>query len=310
MEPVGFLTHMVCLLVGAPLLQGFIKKMKARLQGRRGPSILQSYYDLWKLLRKDCVLSEHASWVFRFVPYGVFVFTLTAALFVPLYSLKAPMTHAGDCILVIYLLGMARFLQAIAALDTGSTFGGMGSSREMTIASFAEPALFMAFFAVGLKTNSLNLDEMVLRASQGGIEYISLFNVLLMIGFFVVIIAETGRIPIDNPATHLELTMIHEAMILEYSGKYLAVIEYSKAIKQFIFFSLMANLFLPVPAISGDVLHLAVFGAFFLKILILGYVMAWVETVNAKLRLLRVPNLLLLSLCCSLLGLFSIIFMR
>jgi formate hydrogenlyase subunit 4 len=319
MEPINFFTHLACLLLGAPLLQGFIKKIKARLQGRQGPGLLQSYYDLWKLLRKDSVLSEHASWVFRFAPYGVFVFTLTAALFVPLCvfltpggatAYGAPMAYAGDCILVVYLLGMARFLQAIAALDTGSAFGGMGSSREMTISSFVEPALFMALFTVGLQANSLNLNEMVLRVSQGSVGYFSLFNVLLIVSFFVVLIVETGRIPVDNPATHLELTMVHEAMILEYSGRALALIEWSKALKQFIFFALLVNLFLPVPVSRGEAVLLYPLGVFFLKLMVLGYVTAWAETLNAKLRLFRVPSLLLLSLCGSFLALLSIIFVR
>ena len=310
MEPISFFTHLVCLLLGAPLLQGFIKKMKARLQERQGPGLLQPYYDLWKLLRKDSVLSEHASWVFRIAPYGVFVFTLTAALFVPLYVPRAPMAYAGDCILVVYLLGMARFLQAIAALDTGSSFGGMGSSREMTISSFVEPALFMALFTVGLQVGSLNLNEMVLKVSQDPTGYLSLFNVLLAISFFVVLIAETGRIPVDNPATHLELTMVHEAMILEYSGRTLALVEWSKALKQFIFFSLLVNLFLPVPAFKGEFIPLSSLSVFFLKLMVLGYVTAWAETLNAKLRLFRVPNLLLLSLCGSFLALLSIVFVR
>jgi len=310
MDPISFFTQLACLLLGAPLLQGFIKKIKSRLQGKRGPSVLQPYYDIWKLFRKDSVLSEHASWVFRFAPYGVFMFTLTAALFVPLYSLKAPMAHAGDCILVVYLLGMARFLQAAAALDTGSAFGGMGSSREMTIGSFAEPALFMALFAVGLHFNSLNLNEMVSGVSQGGAAHVSFFNVLLFVGFFVVLIAETGRIPVDNPSTHLELTMVHEAMILEYSGSYLALIEWSKAVKQFMFFSLMANVFLPIAVLEGSPATLSSLGIFSLKLVILGYITAWVETLNAKLRLFRVPNLLLFSMGCSFLAMLSIIFVR
>ncbi|HHT9120264.1 MAG TPA: respiratory chain complex I subunit 1 family protein [Candidatus Hypogeohydataceae bacterium YC41] len=308
MEPLDFFTQLACLLLGAPLLQGFIKKMKARLQGRQGPSLLQPYYDLWKLLRKDSVLSEHASWVFRYAPYGVFSFILTAGLFVPLYVPQAPMAYAGDCILVVYLFAMARFLQAIAALDTGSAFGGMGSSREMTISSFVEPALFMALFTVGLKADSLNLNEMVLWPYRDSIGYFSLFNILLAAGFFVVPIAETGRIPVDNPATHLELTMIHEAMILEYSGRALALIEWSKAIKQLIFLSLFVNLFLPVFKEEAFSLHSS--GLFLAKLLAAGYVTAWVETLNAKLRLFRVPGLLFLSVCCSFLALLSIIFVR
>ncbi len=218
--------------------------------------------------------------------------------------------HAGDVILVVYLLGMARFLQAIAALDTGSAFGGMGSSREMVISSFVEPALFMALFIMGLHVNSLNLSEMVVKVSQDSHGFLSLFNILLAIGFFVVLIAETGRIPVDNPATHLELTMVHEAMILEYSGRALALIEWSKALKQFIFFSLLANLFFPIPTYRGDAFPLFSLGVFSLKLVVLGYITAWAETLNAKLRLFRVPNLLLLSLCGKILALLFIIFVR
>lgn len=309
---ITFFGQLAFVLLGAPLLQGLMKKMKSRLQNRKGPSILQPYFDLWKLLRKGSVFSEHASWVLRFSPYGVFACTVVASLFVPFYVSHAPLDYVGDAILMVYLLAMARFLLAIAALDTGSAFGGMGSSREMTISSFVEPALFMALFSLVLLFNTTNLSEMAFRASQGYVGYFSLFNILAMMGFFVVLIAETGRIPVDNPATHLELTMIHEAMVLECSGRALGLIEWSKAIKQFIFFSLLVNLFFPLGLAKGEVFSEVPYSMaiFFIKVFFLAFATAWVETLNAKLRLFRVPNLLLLSFCFSFLAFLSIIFVR
>lgn len=313
MNQVAFLLiHLTFVLLGAALLQGLIKKMKSRFQGRRGPSLLQPYFDLWKFLRKESVVSEHASWVFRFTPYIVFAATLSASLFVPVWTAVSPLGFAGDAILVVYLLGLARFFEALAALDTGSAFGGMGSSREMTISSFAEPALLMALFLVGLEVNSLNLSEIITRFSGVGYDYLSLPNILAAVGFFIVVIAETGRIPVDNPATHLELTMVHEAMVLEYSGRGLALLEWSKAVKQFLFFALLANIFFPL-GLARDTRGSEMFyftGIFFSKVFVLAFIMAWVETLNAKLRLFRVPKLLMASLCLSVMALVYIVLVR
>lgn len=311
MNQVTFLlTHLIFVLLGAALFQGLIKKMKSRLQGRQGPSLLQPYFDIWKLLRKESVVSEHASWVFRSTPYVVFAATVSASLFVPVWSATAPLGFAGDAILVVYLLGLARFFEAIAALDTGSAFGGMGSSREMTISSFAEPALLMALFFVGLKANSLNLSEIISGFSGSGYDCLSFSNILAAIGFFVVVIAETGRIPVDNPATHLELTMVHEAMVLEYSGRGLALLEWSKAVKQFLFLALLANIFFPLGLAKGigGLEIAAATGIFFFKVFVLAFIMVWVETLNAKLRLFRVPKLLMASLCLSSMALVYTVF--
>lgn len=312
-EVTFLLVQVVSMLMGAPLLQGVLKKMKSRLQGRQGPSLFQPYFDLWKLLRKQNVVSEHASWVFRSTPYIVFASTVSASLFVPAWTVVSPLGFAGDVILVVYLLGLARFFEALAALDTGSAFGGMGSSREMTISSFAEPALLAALFVVGLKVHSLNLSEMILKSYGTGYHgYLSLPNIMIMVGFFIVVIAETGRIPMDNPATHLELTMVHEAMVLEYSGRGLALLEWSKAVKQFLFFALLANIFFPLGLAmnvkGSEILYST--GIFFSKVFVLAYIMAWVETLNAKFRLFRVPKLLMASLCLSTMALVFIILVR
>lgn len=307
------LVQVVIVLLGAPLLQGVIKKMKSRLQGRQGPGLFQPYFDLWRLLRKDSVVSEHATWVFRSTPYIVFAGTVSASIFVPVWTVVSPLGFAGDAILVVYLLGLARFFEALAALDTGSSFGGMGSSREMALSSFAEPALLMVMFVVGLKANSLNFGEIVLSSFGAGYYgCLSLPNILVATGFFIVVIAETGRIPVDNPATHLELTMVHEAMILEYSGRGLALLEWAKAVKQFLFFSLLANIFFPM-GLARDAEVPGVFystGIFFSKVVVLAFIMSWVETLNAKLRLFRVPKLLMASLCLSMMALVYIILVR
>lgn len=306
------LVQLTLALLGAALLQGLIKKMKSRFQGRQGPSLLQPYFDLWKLLKKESVVSEHASWVFRSTPYIVFASTVSASLFVPLWTAMSPLGFAGDAILVVYLLGLARFFETLAALDTGSVFGGMGSSRDMVISSFAEPALLMALFFVGLNVHSLNLDEMALKSAASGYGYISVPTMLALAGFFIVVIAETGRIPVDNPATHLELTMVHEAMVLEYSGRGLAILEWAKAVKQFLLFALMANIFFP-PGLAkvhmgSDAIYFM--GIFLSKIFVLAFVMAWVETLSAKFRLFRVPKLLMASFCLSMMALIYTVFIR
>src|SRR5437773_1631852 len=206
------------LLALAPLVSGCIKNWKAKLQNRRGPRIWQPYLDLAKFLRKDMVISEHASWIFRLMPYVLFLSTLLAGLMVPLISESAPLSLFGGVLALVGLLALGRFFLALGGLDPASAFGGMGSSREMTISAIAEPALVLAIFTVAIGANSTNLGQMVLWEQAPGRQLLNPAHVLAFAALFIVLLAETGRVPVDNPATHLELTMIHEAMILEYSG--------------------------------------------------------------------------------------------
>lgn len=296
----------------APLLSGIIKKIKAFFQIRKGPSIFQPYYDIAKLLRKDSVVSKNVSWIFHAAPVISFAAVLTAGLIVPVFISELPFSFAGDLIAVVYLFALARFFTALASLDAGSSFGGMGGSREMFVASMVEPALMLSIFAVALNVGSTNLSLISQTVSSMGLSAISPYHLLAFVALLIIAIAETGRIPIDNPATHLELTMIHEAMILEYSGKQLAIVELGAMVKQLLVFSLLANIFFPwgiATKISAAGIAVGLL-VFLVKIVVLGAIMAMVETSTAKWRLFRLPDLLSVSLMLSFLSLVSFIIVK
>ena len=304
--------QIIIILALAPLLSGIIKKIKAFFQIRKGASILQPYYDIAKLLRKDSVVSENVSWIFHAAPVISFAAVLTAGLMVPVFISDMPFSFAGDLITLIYLFALARFFTALASLDAGSSFGGMGGSREMFVASMVEPALMLSIFAVALNVGSTNISLITQTVSAMGLSAISPYHLLAFVAFFIISIAETGRIPVDNPATHLELTMIHEAMILEYSGKQLAIVELGAMVKQLLVFSLLANIFLPW-GIANDMGFASIAIAlivFLIKITVLGALMAIVETSTAKWRLFRLPDLLSISLMLSFLSLVSFIIVK
>jgi formate hydrogenlyase subunit 4 len=285
------------LLAVAPLVRGTIKKMKARLQNRQGPPLLQGYRDLAKLLRKETVRSETASWIYTAGPLVYFSAAVTATTFVPVLFAAAPLEGAGGVLALVGTLALGRFFLAAAALDTGSPFGGMGSSREMTIAAIAEPALLLGLFTSALAAGSMNLGELVRTLLSRGQSYHP-SELLAMSGLFIVLIAETGRIPVDNPATHLELTMIHEAMLLEYAGPDLALIEWASALKEVLYITLLIDLFVPFGiALSLAPLSLALaVAAWAGKALVVAVAVTLVESTNAKLRLFRVPELVAISL--------------
>jgi formate hydrogenlyase subunit 4 len=296
------------LLLGlAPLISGVIRTWKARLQNRRGPPPWQAYLDLVKFLRKDMIISEHASWIFKAAPLVVFITALLAGLMVPTVLVPAPLSLFGGALAVIGLLALGRFFLALGGLDPASTFGGMGSSREMTLSAIAEPAMMLAIFTVAITGGSTDLSRMVLGTQEGWWKLLDPTHVMAFAALFIVLLTETGRIPVDNPATHLELTMIHEAMILEYSGRYLALMEWGASIKQLVLMSLLANVFFP-PGIATDPSLLAL-GAGLLvyvaKVLALAAAVVVVETTNAKLRLFRVPDLLSAAFALATLALMS-----
>jgi len=297
----------VLLLVLAPLVTGCIRNWKARLQNRRGPRVVQPYFDLLKFLRKDMVISEHASWVFSAAPYVVFVTALLAGLLVPMVTIQAPLSLFGGVLAVVGLLALGRFFMALGGLDPASAFGGMGSSREMTIAAIAEPALMLAIFTVAITVGSTDFSHMVAAEQQSGWDMLNPTHLMAFAALFIVLLAETGRVPIDNPATHLELTMIHEAMLLEYSGRYLALMEWGASIKQLVLMAILVNVFLPAGlAGDGSVVALGLGLAFFLgKIFLLSAAVVLVETVNAKLRLFRVPDLLSAAFVLAAMALLS-----
>ena len=299
--------QLLFLTILAPALSWFIKKMKAASQNRVGPGLGQVYSDLWKLFHKDMVISETASWVFHAMPFVLFVSTLAAASMLPVLGAHSLFGFTGDVILFVYLLALGRFFLTLAALDTGTTFGGMGSSREMALSSLAEPALLLAFFSLGFHARTLSLEGIVSYFASGSPTQMLFFTSLAFGSLLIVTIAESGRIPVDNPATHLELTMIHEAMILEYSGRYLALIEWSHQIKQLVFLTLLADLFVPW-GIAGvmDLPALGLSLALYLgKVFFLAFVIGWIEIHSAKLRLFRVPDLLAVAFVLAILSLLG-----
>ena len=288
----------------APGLVGLVRWLKARLQNRRGAPPWQPYFELRKLFGKEVVMSRNASWLFRLALYLIFASSAAVALFAPVLVTPLPFDWGGDLLVVVYLLLLGTFFLALAGLDPGTAFGGMGASREMTVAAIAEPAVALAIFALALTAGSTNLGRIVAGVLSDPTVAVSPGHLLAFAALFIVTLAETGRLPVDNPSTHLELTMIHEAMVLEYSGRYLALVEWASWLKLTIFASLLANLFVPwgvAVAVTPTALLVAL-GAWALKLVVLGVVIAVVETRVAKLRLFRVPELLSVSFVLALLA--------
>ena len=297
-------TQMGLVLALAPLLIGLVRKIKARLLLRQGPPLIQPYRDLLRLMRKDVVLATSASWLFRVAPYLIFAATWVAASLVPTFRTGLMFSWSADLIAIIALLGCARFFLALAGLDVGTSFGGIGSSREVMIASLAEPAMLMIVFTLALVAGSTQLSTMTeyLVSSEVGLR-VSLG--LALIALIMVAIAENARIPVDNPATHLELTMVHEAMVLEYSGRHLAVIDLAAELKLLLYLSLIACLFAPW-GIAGEgtgLLALAIgVASYVAKLAIGGFLLAFFETSIAKMRVFRVPEFLGAALMLGLLA--------
>ncbi|MBB6283893.1 respiratory chain complex I subunit 1 family protein [Geobacillus subterraneus] len=294
----------------APFIQGVIKKTKARMQNRIGPSVWQPYYDLMKFMKKDAVLSVHSSWISIITPYIVFASIVAAGLFIPTYMMDNGWSFIGDAILIVYLFGVARFFTALSALDAGGSFGGMGSSREMALSAIAEPALLLAMFAVCLSGGTMRLPDLVASLINSEWNWFSPPYGLAFFAMLIVLIAETGRIPVDNPDTHLELTMVHEGMLLEYSGRYLGLMMWAAQIKQLLLFSLFINLFFPWGiAVSGDGSYtIASLLLYVVKLVALGMLLAFIETMYAKIRLFKVPKLLGSSMILSLLAILLQVF--
>ena len=307
-DVVAIIVQTGLLLALSPLVSGLIKRAKARLQNRRGPPVWQPYLDLAKTLRKDMVISEHASWVFSAAPYVVFFTALLAGLLVPTVTVQAPLSLFGGVLALVGLLALGRFFLALGGLDPGSAFGGMGSSREMTLAAIAEPALMLAIFTVAIAAGSTDLSRMVQAALAPEWRLLNPMHVLAFAALFIVLLAETGRLPVDNPATHLELTMIHEAMLLEYSGRHLALMEWGAALKQLVVMTLLVNVFFPfglAPAAAAPAtLGLALL-TYLGKLFAVAITVVVVETTNAKLRLFRVPDLLSAAFVLAALALLS-----
>ena len=297
-------TQMLLALMLAPLLTGLVRKVKARLTRKRGASVFQPYRDIFRLLRKEVVLAENASWLFRAAPYLIFASTWVAAALVPTFAGGLVFSWTADLIAIIALLGFGRFFLALAGMDVGTSFGGIGSSREMMIASLAEPAMLLTVFSLALIAGSTQLSTVaaVMSSPDVGLR-VSLG--MGLVALIMVAIAENSRVPVDNPATHLELTMVHEAMVLEYSGRHLALIELAASLKLVLYISLIACIFVPwgIASPGAGPVALAAGALFYLvKIGVAAVLLGLFETTIAKMRVFRVPEFLGAALMLGLLG--------
>ncbi len=296
--------QMLLVLALAPLLTGIVRKMKARLTRRRGASIFQPYRDLFRLMRKEAVIADNASWIFRSAPYLIFAATWVAAALTPTFRTGLMFSWSADLIVIVALLGSARFFLALAGMDVGTAFGGIGSSREMMIAAFAEPAMLLAVFTVALVAGSTELSSVAAFMTSEAVG-LRVSLALAMFALIMVAIAENARIPVDNPATHLELTMVHEAMVLEYSGRHLAMIEFASFLKLLLYVSLIGAIFVPW-GLAGDGAGAArnAFGIvlYLGKLIAAAGLLALFETATAKMRVFRVPDFLGAALMLGFLG--------
>ena len=300
------------LLASAPLARGIIMRLKAMLQRRRGASVLRPYYDLWKLIHKEEIVPPSASWLFRAGPRMVFALTVAAAAFVPLLSFGGLLSFTGDFILLIYLLAFARFILMLGALDPGSSFGGMGASREAMVSALAEAPLLLSLIAVAIVSRAASIASVTAWTRQQDFFDISAVHVLAVTALIFVLLAETGRMPVDNPATHLELTMLHEAMVLEYSGPALAFIESAHAVKLNLLIALAIALFAPwgVAAAPGVAALLIALAAFALKWCLALVAIAVLESIVAKLRMYVVPEFLGIASALAILAIVFTVILR
>ncbi|MCE5393749.1 MAG: NADH-quinone oxidoreductase subunit H [Acidithiobacillus sp.] len=291
----------------APLFMGWLQTLRAILQNRRPAGLLQPYRDIGRLFHKESIVPESASWLFRFSPYVRFGSKVMAAAMIPTLMMGLPLANAADVIALVGLLALARVFQVLAAMDTGTAFAQLGARREVLVSALAEPALLSALFIVSLLARSTSLNEIALRA-QTQIFSIHPSMVFAGVAFFMVLLVENARIPVDNPATHLELTMIHEAMTLEYSGRHLALLQWATQLKLYLFFTIGIVLFFPwgisPPTLQVGSLLLACL-ALVGKLAIAAPILAVVETLLAKRRLFRVPEFAVSAFLFGVIGLLS-----
>lgn len=293
------------ILLIAPFLNGVIKKVKALTQKRKGAPLLQQYFDLYKLLKKRSVVSETASWIFRVTPFIVFATALSASLFVPVTTVISAASFPGDVIMLFSVLALGRFFMVISALDTGSTFGGMGGSREAMISALIEPSILVTFLTLGLYANSTSVSAIMKAAGAAGIPLLNPMFILSFLAMLIIIISETSRIPVDDPSTHLELTMVHEAMLLEYSGRGLALMEYGASVKQLVLITLLVNVFVPVDqllSVTGAAAVVASLLIYLVKVTLASVLIGIIESFTVKIRFFSVPNLAALAFILSFVG--------
>jgi formate hydrogenlyase subunit 4 len=302
--------QVMAVVVISPLLVGLMRQVRARLEGRAGAGIAQPWRDLRKLARRQPVTPEGTGWAFRLAPRLLVATSLVVAAVVPLLTTASPLDPAADLFAVVGLLALGTVILALAALDTGTAFGGMGASREMTILALVEPTILVAVFALSARVGSTNLAAIVTATLHDPLVVISPASLLAAAALLVVTIAETGRLPVDNPATHLELTMIHEAMVLEYAGADLALVELAASMRLTILLGLLSSLFVPWGIAGSGLAGLPLAAvAFIVKVAVLGAGLAAVEVFLAKLRLFRVPELLAGSFVLALLAVATSFFL-
>lgn len=300
------LVQTLLILALAPLIDNLAGKTKAVLQSRQGPPLFQPYFDLWKHFRKSPVVSRRASWVFRIAPYVSFAGFLAAAEFVPIAATHPPLSFGGDLFAVIMLFAVAHVFIALAALDASSSFGGLGSSRDITLAALAEPGLILSVFTLAVAYGATTLGDVTDRVLALGAGAFTPTHLLLFGAVFMLTIAETGRIPIDNPATHLELTMVHEAQILEYSGKDLAVVQWGLHVKELALVAILANVFVPWGIAPGDTPTLLSILLFVGKAVVVIMLIASVESFTAKWRIFRLIEYMTIAFVLAFFALLSI----
>lgn len=293
------IVHCILVLVCAPLLLGVVNRTKAFFAGRRGQPLLQPYYDILRLLRKGAIFSETATWIFRAGPVVGFVSILIALLLVPYGGARALVSFNGDVIMFIYILGIMRFFTVLAALDTGSSFEGMGASREVQFGALAEPALFLGLATLARETGSISLSQIYSVFSPDKWSTMGPVVILVGVSFFIVFLTENARVPVDDPNTHLELTMIHEVMILDHSGPDLGLILYTSAVKFFVLGAVLIGIIVPVHSKSILLDESFFWAGMFAVSLLVGMI----ESAMARLRFLSVPKLLLGALVLSILAL-------
>ena len=300
------LMEVLFLLMVSPLLTGVVRRVKSWMQCRSGPSVLQPYRDLWKLFRKSTVASREASWLFLLIPYVCLGAMLCLSVIVPVFS-AGPAGKTGDMLAAVYVLGLFRFMMVLGGLEGGSSFGGMGSSGEMMISAIVEPTLLLSIFSVAAISGSTDLSFISGFFASSGAEALSPSLFLAAAAISISLLAENSRVPFDNPATHLELTMVHEGMLLEYSGRELGIMELASQLRLTLFMVILSNVFFPWGiALGTGVGELALgAGSIALKLLLISAGLAMVESVMAKMRLFRLPNLLTISFTLSLLAVMS-----
>lgn len=303
MNVLYIIVQTIIMILIAPMVSGIIKKVKALTQKRKGSPVLQQYFDLYKLFLKRPVAADTCSWIFTATPYIVFASSLAAALLVPATAKIKTGCLPGDAVALVSVLALGRFFMILSGLDAASTFGGMGSSRESMISALIEPSILVSLLTLGLIAGSTSADKIMLMNGEHVVFHTEL--IMLFLAILLVIIAETSRIPVDDPETHLELTMVHEAMLLEYSGRHLALMEYGQILKQLVFITLLVNIFIPHDqfiAMSGILslfISLAVYTA---KVIFASVLIGFIETGTVKFRFFSIPNLAALSFILSFLG--------